>query len=151
MNGLETNCEMPHSPQPSATAAAVSIEQTASERQVARLNRLHDFQTSSLAKEDPLDANLGSVNSGLIRVALWLDEVITDAMESGPASVERLQRMLPAIDTHLRVTRQVDRFAQLELRNIEARKLKGKKGDSAGEEFDPMLDLPLGGSEDSAV
>lgn len=151
MNGLEANREMLYPSQQSTTAASVSIEQTASERHVARLKRLHDFQTSSLAKDDPLEATLGSVNSGLMGIAFWLDEVLTDAMESGPPSIERLQRMLPAIEAHLRVTRQVDRFAQLELRNVEARKLKVKKGDSAAAEFDPTLDLAEDGSEDTEV
>lgn len=90
----------------------------------ARLSRVLDYQVSSLAKHDPLEANLGSINSGLMRVALWLDETIEEAMESGPPNVERLARILPAIDTHLRVTRQVDRFAQIELRAADARKPK---------------------------
>ena len=59
-----------------------------------------------------------------MRVALWLDEIIEQAMESGPRTVERLQGLLPAIDTYLRVTRQVDRFAQTELRVAECRKPK---------------------------
>ncbi|MDA1013719.1 MAG: hypothetical protein O3A00_04600 [Planctomycetota bacterium] len=37
----------------------------------ARLSRVLDYQASSLQKEDPLEANLGSINSGLMRVALW--------------------------------------------------------------------------------
>jgi hypothetical protein len=55
-------------------------------------------------------------------IALWLDEAIAQAIGSGPPDVERLPRVLPAIDTHLRVTRQVDRFTQIELRALEARK-----------------------------
>jgi len=88
----------------------------------ARLSRVRDYQAKSLAKEDDLEANLGSINSGLMRVALWLDEAIEQALESGPRSIERLKRMLPAIDTHLRVARQVDRFAQIEIRAAESRK-----------------------------
>ena len=101
-----------------------AIDQTVADSHEARLSRVLDYQASSLGKEDPLEANLGSINSGLMRVALWLDETIEQAMESGPRTVERLQRILPAIDTHLRVTRQVDRFAQIELRAIGARKLR---------------------------
>ncbi len=117
----------------------------------ARLSRVLDYQIKSLEKDDPLEANLGSINSGLIRMALWLDETIEQAMESGPPNVERLSKVLPAIDTHLRVTRQVDRFANIELRAAEARKPKpaehnGKK---------KCLDSPAGGgveeSEDSEV
>ena len=90
----------------------------------SRLSRVADYQAKSLAREDDLEANLGSINSGLMRVALWLDETIDQVLESGPRSVERLTRMLPAIDAHLRVARQVDRFAQLEIRAVESRKPK---------------------------
>lgn len=88
----------------------------------ARLSRVLDYLAHSLAKHDPLEANLGSINSGLMRMALWLDESVEQAMASGPPDVERLSRVLPAIDTHLRVTRQVDRFTQIVLRAVEARK-----------------------------
>ena len=115
----------------------------------ARLSRVLDYQASSLQKDDPLEANLGSINSGLMRLALWLDETIEQAMESGPPNVERLSRILPAIDTHLRVTRQVDRFANIELRAAEASKPKLlDKNDTV-----LCLDAPssTGQSEDSEV
>ncbi|MDP6556602.1 MAG: hypothetical protein QGG71_18165, partial [Pirellulaceae bacterium] len=72
----------------------------------ARLGRLHDYLTKSLKKKDALEANLGSINSGLMRVALWLDETIEHTIESGPRSIERIESLLPAIDTQLRVARQ---------------------------------------------
>lgn len=40
----------------------------------------------------------------------------------GGPNVVRLSRVWPAIDTHLRVTRQVDRFTQIALRAVEAAK-----------------------------
>lgn len=101
--------------------APSASHQSRADTQEARLSRVLDYQTASLAKRDPLAANLGSINSGLMRVALWLDETIEQAIGSGPRTVERLQKILPAIDTHLRVTRQVDRFAQIELRAAESR------------------------------
>ncbi len=99
-------------------------DQEAVDTHEVRVRRVLDYQANSLGKEDALEANLGSINSGLMRVALWLDETIEQAMESGPRTVERLQGLLPAIDTHLRVTRQVDRFAQTELRVAESRKTR---------------------------
>ena len=90
----------------------------------ARLGRVHDYLTNSLKKKDALEANLGSVNSGLIRVALWLDETIAKTIESGPHSIEHVESVQPAIDTHLRVARQVDRLAQIEIRAAESRKPK---------------------------
>ena len=127
------------------------IDDSLCDRRDARLSRVLDFQASSLAKDDPLEANLGSINSGLMRVALWLDEAIEEAMESGPRTVERLQRMLPAIETHLRVTRQVDRFAQLEIRNAEARKPKPTVDDRDTVCLDAPSNASIGESEDSEV
>ena len=100
-----------------ASLTAVSVHE-------ARLSRLHDYLTNSLEKKDALEANVGSVNSGLIRVAIWLDETIEQAIESGPCSIERIESVSPAIDTQLRVARQVDRFAQIEIRSTESGKPK---------------------------
>ena len=50
---------------------------------------------------------------------------------SGPQSVDRLKHLLPAIETHLKVARQVDRFAQIEIRAVESRKPK-YSGDDMG-------------------
>ena len=95
------------------------------DRQARRFGRVLDYQTASLAREDALEANLGSINSGLMQIALWLDETISRTIEQGPRTVEQLPAVLPAIDAHLRVTRQVDRFAQIELRAAEARRPAG--------------------------
>ena len=141
---------------------AVTALETSGERAVAeaaqptnshdaRLSRVLDYQASSLQKDDPLEANLGSINSGLMRVALWLDETIEQAMESGPPNVERLSRILPAIDTHLRVTRQVDRFAQIELRAVEARKPKPTDDVRAALCLDAPSSTGIDRSEDSEV
>ena len=92
--------------------------------QAARHGRVLDYLAESLEKPDALRANLGSLNSGLMHVALNLDTTIVQALESGPRTIERLQKILPAIETHLRVTRQVDRFAQIEIRAAEIRQPK---------------------------
>jgi len=111
--GLSRNDHAPH-----ATGLA--------DRHEARLRRVLDYQANSIAKEDALEANLGSLNSGLMRMSLWLDEAIEQAMESGPTNVERLEQILPAIDTQLRVMRQVDRFAQIEMRANQTPKPRAK-------------------------
>lgn len=147
--------------QPNQTDAVTALAQSG-ERAVAetaqaanshdaRLSRVLDHQANSLEKDDPLEANLGSINSGLMRVALWLDETIEQAMESGPPNVERLSRILPAIDTHLRVTRQVDRFAQIELRAVEARKPKPTDDNRATLRLDAPSNSRISQSEDSEV
>lgn len=101
------------------------------EPQELQLARLNDYLFESLANEDALAANLGSINTSLIRCSLWLGESIAAAMSSGPADVDRVKGMMQAIETQLRVTRQVDRFAQLEMKAKAARAPDDPKEQSA--------------------
>ena len=121
------------------------------DRHEARLSRVLEYQINTLTNEDSLGANLGSVNSGLMRVALWLDETIEQAMESGPRTIDQLQRMLPAVDTYLRVTRQIDRFAQLAVRAAELRKPKAASAIPAQPPIDSLPESEKEQSEDSEV
>ena len=63
-------------PPPADAAIPPATDPTIADRRAARLSRVGDYQTRTLAQEDPLLANLGSINSGLMCVALWLDETI---------------------------------------------------------------------------
>ena len=126
-------------------------DQEAVDTHEVRVRRVLDYQANSLGKEDALEANLGSINSGLMRVALWLDETIEQAIESGPRTVERLQGLLPAIDTHLRVTRQIDRFAQTELRAAESRRPRGNDAANVTHRIEYHPEEGINQSEDSEV
>ncbi|SFJ41854.1 hypothetical protein [Planctomicrobium piriforme] len=148
---METRTEIVH-PAPTMVGAddvagANPAPPTASH--AARLRRVHDYQARSLEKSDSLEANLGSINSGLMCVALWLDEMIEHAMASGPRDIERLARIFPAIEMHLRVTRQVDRFAQIELRAQEARQPKPPSPQAAVPCLEHSVQGDIGQSEDS--
>ena len=136
---VDTYPPQPELPLEDAEPIQLSVEPKV-EQQVARLRRVSDYLTSSLAKADPLEANIGSINSGLMRLALSLDDIIERAVGAGPQTVEGLENVMPAIDTHLRVTRQVDRFAQLELRSHEARQPKVKKFSSQDPDADPLVE-----------
>ena len=72
-------------------------------------------------------------------------------MAGGPPTVERMHRILPAIETHLRVTRQVDRFAQIELRAAAARKPKGTDDPAKLIGSDAAPELGITQSEDLEV
>ena len=87
-----------------------------------RLHRAFDYLKSTLQESDPLDANLGSTNSGLIRMSLGFERSLLSKLEDGSPDVGQLIQILPAIETHLRMMRQVERFAQLKLRIEQARK-----------------------------
>lgn len=117
----------------------------------ARWKRVLDYQARSLEKDDPLEATLGSVNSGLMRTALWLDEATEKVMDSGPPDVERLAQIAPAIDTYLRVARQVDRFANIELRAAESRQPKRPAGNRIPHDTSVPPVVDGGQSEESEV
>ena len=93
-------------PEPAGECPALAADQPVSYHD-ARLSRILDYQASSLGKDDALQANLGSVNAGLMRIALWLEESIEQTMEIGQPNVERLAPVLRAVDSHLRLTRQI--------------------------------------------
>ena len=82
-----------------------------------RLDRVAAYATASLAKRNSLLAALGSANSGLMTLNLYLEESLVQALATGPTSVEQLEKLQPSIDMYLRVTRQIDRFAQLEIKS----------------------------------
>ena len=116
----------------------------------ARLHRAFDYLKSTLQESDPLDANLGSINSGLIRMSLGFERSLLSKLEDGSPDVGQLIQILPAIETHLRMMRQVERFAQLKLRIEQAR-----KRERTDDHTTPGLDAPAGPArsqnEDSAV
>jgi hypothetical protein len=80
----------------------------------ARMKRVDDYQARSLSRASPLHACLGSMTSGLLRIALQFDEVIDDAIKSSPRTLDQVKKLTPSVDVHLRVARQIDRFAHLE-------------------------------------
>ena len=108
---------------PDHTANTRNVSDALIEYREARERRVVDYLADSLAKRDPLEANVGSINSGLMLAALELDEFIRQRFQRDPGDPERLRRAMPAIDALLRVTRQVDRFAQLQLRSAVARRV----------------------------
>jgi hypothetical protein len=87
----------------------------------ARRQRVDDYQLEALEMKDSLAANLGSMSGSLMRTSLWIEEAISDAMTMQIPTVDGLQRILPAIETHLKLTRQVDRLAQLSMKIAEGR------------------------------
>jgi hypothetical protein len=105
-----------------------------------RLQRILDYAAQALAKSNVLESNLASINSGLLKMALWLEQTIEEATTRTPITPERMQRVYQAIDTHLRVARQIDRFSQIELRAAHPR----ESGPKARISVDVIGDNPSG-------
>ncbi len=92
----------------------------------ARVRRIMDLLREALAREGALEANLGAVNSDLMLMGYRLKRAIDEAMGTA-AALDQFQRLMPAVESYLRLTRQMERLAQLSLR-LEA---PGKPGREA--------------------
>jgi hypothetical protein len=78
-----------------------------------RQRRIEDYLRTALAMEDPLAANVGAVNSDLMLFGYSLQQAITKALETAPTALDEFGKLMPAIDSYMRISRQVERFAKL--------------------------------------
>jgi hypothetical protein len=81
-----------------------------------REQRIADYMEDSLAKHDPLEANLGIVNADLMKIAHQFQRVLDDAMQQAPETLSEMIEFMPGIDGYLRIVKQVDRFSQLTMK-----------------------------------
>ena len=72
-----------------------------------------DYLRSSLAMKDPLAANVGAVNADLMAFAHCLQRAITRALDMAPTALGEFEKLMPAIDSHMRISRQVERLTKL--------------------------------------
>ena len=79
-----------------------------------RLERIDQYQTDALARPNSLAATVGSGDSGLMGVTLRLEQGIIQRLDGAPDAVEAAKRMEPTMNMFLRLTRQIDRNANLE-------------------------------------
>jgi len=86
------------------------------ESETLRKQRIDDFQRNALADPDALQANLGAINGGLMRLSYRMEAAIEASLAQIRDPAERFERLGPAIDTFLKVARQIDRYAQLDRR-----------------------------------
>jgi hypothetical protein len=88
----------------------------------ARQQRLEEFEMAGLDKPDHLEALLVCGTADLIDIAFMVGAVVKGSLAAAPATADTVQNIEPALNDLLRVTRQIDRFAQLELRLASERK-----------------------------
>jgi hypothetical protein len=84
------------------------------------LSRIEEYRTDSLLKPHNLQACLGATTAGLLKLGHYLELRIIRALETAPDAAGRIPQIMPTLETHLRLTRQIDRYAQMELRVEEA-------------------------------
>jgi len=102
----------------------VAEETTADMPKGDRVQRIADYLESSLGKPDALQATIGAANSDLMLVGFRLNEAVQAALNSTPAALSEFGKLMPAVESLLKVYKQVDRFTQLEVRFSKAEKVK---------------------------
>jgi hypothetical protein len=104
--------------------------------------RIQAYLEDSLARPNALEANVGAAASGLMAVEFRLHQAIAAALPATPAALEHYPRLMPAIDGCLRINKQIDRLAQLQLQLAAAQQ--------AAREVEPKRAALPGKSEDFA-
>ena len=69
-----------------------------------------------LAKTDALEACLSAVNADLIYIAFEMGSEIKQSYSAQSTTMNKMRKVETILDAYLRVTRQMDRLTQLELR-----------------------------------
>ncbi len=88
----------------------------------ARRRRLDEYRKFALKEKNLLCANLAMANADLMETCLHLGEAINGRLSRNPGSLEQIQKVAPTIEMYLRVARQVDRLAQLDVQAPQTRK-----------------------------
>ena len=95
-----------------------------------RLQRLDDFERSAVELPDPLQSVLRGAQADLQRIGYQLGHSLTAALQTdADPTVTQAKDLVPAIETLLKVSRQADRFANLEQRQIENRQASERPRD----------------------
>ena len=81
-----------------------------------RLERIEEYLARALANPDALAANLGAINSDLMRIGYRMMGVINQALAESPQTQKELGKLLPAIGISTQLARQIHRFAEFDAR-----------------------------------
>ena len=87
-----------------------------------RHQRIGEYLRAALALEDPLAANVGAINADLMMFAHSLQRAIASALET--KRLDEFGKLMPAIDSHMRISRQVERLAKLNQQLVNAERTR---------------------------
>lgn len=99
--------------------------------QEERRRRLQEYHAQTLANPEPLTAVLGSINAGLMRVAFDFDQALQENLAGEPPTIAQIMEHAEALELQLKITRQIDRLAQLELHTAHKARAASEKLPSA--------------------
>jgi len=97
----------PQAPNP-ATANQAADQAARNER----LELIRKFQADAMKRPDALSANLGVINSDLMRMLSRLSEALEKSMANTEPGADR--HFAQQAETYLKFVRQIDRLAQLD-------------------------------------
>ena len=103
-----------------ATTKGAGTNESAGQTKDNRVKRIADYLESSLRKPDALQATIGAVNSDLMLIGHRLNQAVQHAMDTSPTALNEFGKLMPAVESLLKVYKQVDRFTQLEVRMTKA-------------------------------
>lgn len=89
-----------------------------------RQKLIAEYEATAPTKSDALQRNLTLVTADLLGFASVLAMAIKESLPEGAITLKDLQRVQPVMNEYLRLTRQVDRNAQFEVR-LEMAKANG--------------------------
>lgn len=104
-----------------ANTAPAQLDPATPDVSKMRLKKIREYLVESLEQADALQANLGATSSDLMLMGFRLKEAIEEAMGDSSNPLGRFERLMPAIEGYLKVTRQIDRLAQLDRRLTDTR------------------------------
>src|SRR5262245_19224027 len=85
-------------------------------RRSQRLQRIQDYRRQALDRPDPLMATLGAANSDLLLLQYRFTQVLNRVLARSARSLEEFEDVAPEVQLCLQLSRQIDRFVQLEQR-----------------------------------
>lgn len=118
-----------------------------SKRRSRRLERIGDYQQAALAYPDPLAANLGALNSDLMRISYRLMRATDKALALSANPLEDFDTLRPALEACSHVSRQIHRLSQLDCRLRSSRPRKPTTSRSAMPASGPRPTEDLPGEE----
>jgi hypothetical protein len=123
-----------------AASASAATTGLAADDSDARMTKLRHYVAQALATIDPLEAHLGLVNTDLLMLAYAMKAKILESMDVSSAAVDVTDQTTRAVDQYLRVSKQIERYAQLEIKLRNSRQQDVHNLRKAAHD-------PLGGSE----
>lgn len=83
------------------------------------LDRLREYEREALGKDNTLQSCLGATTAGLMKIGRALQRELLRAIATSEGDFVGNAKLQTALDAHLRVMRQIERLAFMELRCVE--------------------------------